>query len=160
MTAPVLDRSNVHLHAMPAALGDTRLWRLTVVWHEITHWERIDVGDIAAKAGFIREFASKVGIAWEHLIWLDSEIDREVNEWISRNQENEILQRQVLLLLTRLNDQEKMLANMDEALKVTEKRLDRIAAFCQVLKEERKTNRVENATKDSAGVGTRPRTAD
>ena len=140
MTVTALDRSNVHLHAMPAALGDTRLWRLTAVWHEITHWERIDVGNIAAKAGFIREFASKIGIAWEHLIWMDSEIDREVNDWISRNQENEILQRQVSLLLTRLNDQEKMLANMDEALKATEKRLEKIAAYCTYLKQREKLN--------------------
>ena len=160
MTGPAIDRSNVHLHAMPAALGETNLWRVTAVWHEVAHWERINVADIEAKVKFIATFADKIGIPFQHLIWLDSAIDAEVNEWITRNQESEILQRQVLLLLQRVNDQERLLANMDEALKKAETRLERIAEFCQTLREERRArlngkerSGVENTKADGERVG-------
>jgi hypothetical protein len=137
-----LDRTNVFIHAMPAApLSDTRVWRVTAQWHEHVHWARFDVGSIEEKARFIREFGDKVGAPWEHLIWLDSAIDQEVREWIARNEESELLDKRVTLLLTRVNDMEKTLTAMDETLQGIEKRLGRIADFCNALKEERKAGK-------------------
>ena len=134
-----LDRAQVYVHAMPASpLGDTKLWRVTVQWHEHTHGERIDVTDISEKARFIREFADKIGAPWETLIWLDSAIDQEVREWVTRNEENECLDRRVTLLLARVNDQEKALAAQDEAIKALTERLERHAKFLNTLHEERK----------------------
>jgi uncharacterized coiled-coil protein SlyX len=135
----ILDRTNVFVHAMPATpLADTNLWRVTVQWMEHTHWQRFDVSEIKEKARFIREFGDKIGAPWETLIWLDGAIDQEVREWVARNEENELLDRRVTLLLSRMNDQEKAIAAMDEALTEQGKRLDRIANFCNKLLEERK----------------------
>ena len=139
MTEPAINRSNVFLHTMPAAaMEETKLWRVTAHWHEHVHWARFDVTDMAEKARFIREFCDMIGVPWEHMIWLDGAIDAEVREWIARNEECELLDRRVTLLLTRVNDQEKTIETLCEALEKAEKRLERIAAFCEVLKQERK----------------------
>ena len=135
----ILDRTNVFLDVRTATpLAETKLWRVTIQWHEHVYWERIDITDPKAKLNVIREFADKIGAPWETLIWLDAAIDREMNEWLVRNEESECLDRRVTLLLSRINDQEKTIAAMDEALTEQGKRLDRIAAFCNKLMEERK----------------------
>jgi uncharacterized coiled-coil protein SlyX len=139
MTETAIDRNSVFVHAMPAApLADSRAWRITAQWHEHVHWARFDVADMRERGGFIREFCDKIGIPWEQMLWIDSRIDEAVKEWLAHNEETELLDRRVTLLLTRVNDQEKTIETLCEALERAEKRLERIAAFCEVLKQERK----------------------
>ena len=113
----ILDRTNVFVHAMPAVQdADTKLWRVTACWHEVTHWERIDVTDIREKARFIQAFGDKIGAPLQLLIWMDAAIDRETNNWLVQNRQTETLKKRIDLLLMRVNDQEKTIAAMDEEL--------------------------------------------
>jgi uncharacterized coiled-coil protein SlyX len=142
MTEPAIDRASVKLTIAPAtSIAKTNIWRVIATWHEHIHDARFNVEDMAEKARFIREFCDLVGVPWEHMIWIDGAIDAEVREWIARNEECDLLDRRVTLLLTRVNDQEKTIETLCEALEKAEKRLERIAAFCEVLKQERQAKK-------------------
>ncbi len=137
-----MDRTNTFLHAMPATpLAESTVWRVDIQWHEHVMTKRFDVTDIKERGRFIREWCDKCGVPWEHALWLDSAMDEEIREWQKRNEEIETLDKRVTLLLTRVNDQEKEIRELTEGRETITKRLDRLAAFCETLRQERKARK-------------------
>ena len=137
-----MDRTNTFLHAMPVTpLAESSVWRVTIQWHEHVYWQRFDVSDVKERGRFIREWCDKIGLPWEHALWIDAAIDDEIREWQKRNEELETLDKRVTLLLTRVNDQEKELVELRETTETLTKRLDRLAAFCETIRQERRATK-------------------
>ena len=136
-----MDRTNTFVHVMPATpLADSSVWRVTIQWHEHVFWQRFDVTDIKERGRFIREWCDKIGLPWEHALWIDSAIDEQIREWQKRNEELETLDRRVTLLLSRVNNQEKEIRELTDTKEAFMKRLDRLAAFCETIRQERRAN--------------------
>jgi uncharacterized coiled-coil protein SlyX len=139
-----MDRTNTFVSVIPAtALAESNVWRVTIQWHEHSYWQRFDVTDIKERGKFIREWCDKIGVPWEHVLWIDGAIDEELNVWRKENEAYETIERRLTLLLSRVNDQEKTIDNLVAALEKAEQRIDRLAGFCEMLRQERRAAELE-----------------
>jgi hypothetical protein len=163
-TPPPINRTDFYLHAMPARpLAESKVWRFTVQWREVVHWARFEADDLDSRCTFIRDFAVKAGIPFEHLFWLDSAMDEALKATLAGMEELETLDRRITLAHSRLDSLERQALETERAVskafaewETLTKRVDRIAEFCTELKRERNGKHVqrETETRDSRASAT------
>jgi len=78
-----ITRADIYLHVLPSGNGDPKLWRVTAQYHDVEHSARVEVDNPRARAAFIESFSEKVGVEWRDLIWLDGELLKEVDAYLT-----------------------------------------------------------------------------
>lgn len=142
-TPPPINRTDVYLHAMPARpLAESKVWRFDVCWKDVAHWARFEADDLSSRVSFIRDFATKAGIPFEHLFWLDSSMDEAIKATLAQMEELDTLDRRITLAHSRLDALERQALETERAVskafaewETLTKRVERMAAYLNEIKK-------------------------
>jgi hypothetical protein len=123
-------------------LAESKVWRFTVQWREVVHWARFEADDLDSRCTFIRDFAVKAGIPFEHLFWLDSAMDEALKATLAGMEELETLDRRITLAHSRLDSLERQALETERAVskafaewETLAARVERMAAYLNELKK-------------------------